>query len=161
MGRGHCGRKIIQWKWKLGPTSRKFCAIGQNTHFCVSCIVYQYLCFRCIWSGKRAVKSKFDVCQQYATLPKLEAYFQSQKFYGSHSHQTISVIGWGHCGKKSVQWKWGWLAEDFALLDKIHILRVMYQFMFSVASERQWAVKSKFDVCQQYATLPKLEAYFQ
>jgi len=33
--------------------------------------------------------------------------------------------------------------------------------IFPVVSDREWTVKSKFDVCQQYPTLPKLEAYFQ
>jgi len=32
--------------------------------------------------------------------------------------------------------------------------------MFPVVSEREWAVKSKFDVRKQYTTVLKLEVYF-
>ena len=36
-----------------------------------------------------------------------------------------------------------------------------FKGMFLVVSGTEWAVKSRFDVCIQYATLPKLAAYFQ
>jgi len=41
-------------------------------------------------------------------------------------------------------------------------LTELFNFIYvPVVSEREWAVKSKFDACQQCATLPKLQVYFE
>jgi len=101
--------------------------------------------------------------RQYATVPWFKAHFQSPKILGRHSPQTISTVGRNHCGWKDAGSR-GRQAENFALLDKIRKKYYSWSwliwFMFPVVSEREWAVKSKFDICQQ-ATLPKLEAHFQ
>jgi len=76
--------------------------------------------FPIVFERELADKSKFVACQQYATLPKLEAYFQSPKILGRPTPKwSVLEVEEAIVVEKLYAWSRGRPAENFALLDKM------------------------------------------
>ena len=116
-------KKIIRWKYRgRQPTSRKFCAIVQNTHFCVSfsSSIFSLGCIKTPWGWCRQVwchfsafivdeTFRFCLSMFWAILKLLASdsrrvsgssakfeVFSRQFFKGGAQHSQVGFQAWRH-----------------------------------------------------------------